>query len=424
MNGKDFTVFMQNQSVFLEIMNHFIHPDSPAAAVEALTERQIGELLNAGRMHSLFPAVFDAVRTAPAFGALPEPVRQALRQEIRTAVISQVMRTELFHSTYRHLTEGGVTPLVVKGIVLRSLYSHPDYRASSDEDLLVKKEEFFRLDELLRQEGFQAELGENPLSEHEITYWHAKTGSHLEIHLSLFPEDSEAYGHLNEPFRDAFERQITVQIDGTPVHTLHPTDHMLYLICHGLKHFLHSGFGIRQVCDMVVFAEHYGDRIDWLMIEGWARKQGYWIFLVNLFAIGEIYLGFCPEKAGFRMPGNVRIDCGNMLEDLLQSGIYGKSSEDRIHSSNMTLRAAAAGEEKGGIFASMFPDIGYMKGKYPYLEHRKYLLPLAWCQRGAAYLRHSGSGEIRQTLDLGRRRVELLKQYGLTGKKSRRRSGR
>ena len=415
---------MQNQSIFLEIMNHFIHPDGPAVPVDLLTAQQIAGLLSAGRLHSLFPVVFDAVRTAPAYDTLPEQVRRSLRQETRTTIISQVVRTELFHSTYRRLLDGGVTPLVVKGIVLRSLYAHPDYRASSDEDLLVKKEEFFRLDALLRQEGFRAVLGENPLAEHEITYWHEQSGAHLEIHLSLFPTDSEAYGHLNAPFRDVFDRQVTVQIDGTPVHTLCPTDHMLYLICHGLKHFLHSGFGIRQVCDMVAFAEHYGSQIDWMMLEGWARKQGYWVFLVNLFAIGERYLGFCPEKAGFRMPGNVRIDCDNMLEDLLQSGIYGKSSEDRIHSSNMTLRAAAGGEEKGGVLAAMFPDVGYMKVKYPYLEHRKYLLPVAWCQRAVGYLRHSSKTEIQETMQTGRRRVELLKQYGLAGNKRRRREDR
>ena len=315
-----------------------------------------------------------------------------------------------------------MTPLGVKGIILRDLYPNPDYRPSSDEDILVKKEEFRQLDGILRREGFSAELGDDPLSEHEITYWHRQTGAHLEIHLSLFPEDSDAYGHLNEPFRDAFDRQMVAEIGGTSFHTLEPTQHMLYLICHGLKHFLHSGFGIRQVCDMVAFAEHYGDRIDWLVIEGWARKQGYWIFLLNLMEIGEKYLGFDPEKAGFRKPKNGKTDCENMLEDLLDSGVYGKSSEDRVHSSNMTLRAAAGGQEKGGILAAMFPDVGYMKVKYPYLEHKKWLLPAAWCQRAVTYLRHSSREEIQQTVDTGRRRVELLKQYGLAGKKSRKRS--
>ena len=410
---------MQNKTIFLDIMNHFIHPQLGAPSVGELTQQQIGELLAVSRVHSLFPVVFDAVRTAPAYEELPEQVRMALRQETRKTIIGQVVRTDLFHGVYRRLLEGGVTPLVVKGIVLRSLYPNPDYRPSSDEDILVKKEEFRKLDEILRREGFAAELGENPLAEHEITYWHQKTGIHLEIHLSLFPEDSEAYGYLNEPFRDVFDRQTVERIGGTDFHTLAPTEHMLYLICHGLKHFLHSGFGIRQVCDMVAFAEHYGDRIDWLVIEGWARKQGYWVFLLNLMAIGEQYLGFDPEKAGFRRPKNAKTDCENMLEDLLDSGIYGKSSEDRVHSSNMTLRAAAGGENRGGLMAAMFPGVGYMKVKYPYLEHKKWLLPVAWGQRAVTYLRHSSREDIQQTMDTGRRRVELLKQYGLTGKKFR-----
>lgn len=35
---------------------------------------------------------------------------------------------------------------------------------------------------------------------------------------------------------------------------MNASDHLFYLICHALKHFYHSGFGIRQVCDILLFA--------------------------------------------------------------------------------------------------------------------------------------------------------------------------
>src|SRR5699024_8177716 len=73
----------------------------------------------------------------------------------------------------------------------------------------------------------------------------------------------EAYGELNEMFRDVFQRKIQTEIQGVPVYTMGHTDHLLYLILHAFKHFLHSGFGIRQVCDIVIYANTYGSEIDW-----------------------------------------------------------------------------------------------------------------------------------------------------------------
>ena len=54
----------------------------------------------------------------------------------------QAMQTNQFLRLYEHLRNAGVTPLVVKGIVCRSLYPNSDYRISSDEDLLIPSEQF------------------------------------------------------------------------------------------------------------------------------------------------------------------------------------------------------------------------------------------------------------------------------------------
>ena len=55
---------------------------------------------------------------------------------------------------------------------------------------------------------------------------------------------------------------VEVTVQGCAVTTMELTDHLVNLIYHAFKHFLHSGFGIRQVCDIVLFANQYGDSID------------------------------------------------------------------------------------------------------------------------------------------------------------------
>ena len=54
----------------------------------------------------------------------------------------QSRKTGEFLQLYQKLAEAGLTPLVVKGLVCRSLYREPDYRASGDEDILIPAEQF------------------------------------------------------------------------------------------------------------------------------------------------------------------------------------------------------------------------------------------------------------------------------------------
>lgn len=400
---------------FLQIIDHFIHPNSPEPDLSALQSGDLEELLRLAHLHALVPAVYEAVQASSCFSALPENVRQAWKERTYRTVIAQTRRTVSFQRTYTELLRRGITPLVVKGIVLRELYSKSDYRPSSDEDLLVRKEEFFSLDQALREMGFAREEIEDPLQQHEITFWQPSTGVHLEIHLSLFPEESGAYGRLNGEFTDVFGREAVQTIQGIPVHTLDPTQHMLYLLCHGLKHFLHSGFGIRQLCDMVVFAEAYGSRIDWDQVEAATRRQNMYLFWMNLFDIGQRYLGFSWEKAGLRKPADVQPDSDAMLEDLLCSGIYGNSSENRVHSANITLQAAQSGHRSAMPLSSIFPELSYMRRKYPYLDRHRWLLPVAWIQRGASYLGKTRKQDVSAVLDTGNYRVSLLKKYGIIG---------
>lgn len=322
--------------------------------------------------------------------------------------------TNLFLDLYRRMSRLGVTPLVMKGIICRNIYPLPDYRSSSDEDMLIPREQFSKLDQILLQCGFQRENIENIQKEHEVTYYHPGNGLYLEVHLSLFPEESGSYGRLNTEFPRVFERQTTEMIQGVEIHTLDVTQHMFYLLCHGLKHFLHSGFGIRQLCDMIMFAETYGDDIDWVEVKERTRRQNMYIFWMNLFDIGERYLGFSWEKAGLVRPPKDMIDSEAMLDDILDSGVFGKSSLERAHSANITLQASDQSEKKrSGIIESLFPDIKYMSRDYTYLKKHKWSFPIAWVQRILAYRKKMAGHDITKPMEKGRQRVELLKKYGM-----------
>ena len=217
---------------------------------------------------------------------------------------------------------------------------------------------------------------------------------------------------------------IEIKIDNTDIRTMGYTDHLFYLICHAFKHFPHSGFGIRQVCDIILFANAYGDAIDWERVLEQCREIQADLFATALFGIDEKYLTFAPERVHYTESWReIRIDETDMLMDLLDSGIYGNANMSRKHSSNMTLDAVAAdkiGKKAGNtVLKSLFPSAKKLESRYPYLRKYPVLLPIAWADRILKYRKETAAGGDNAAADsvkIGNQRIELMKKYGIIKK--------
>lgn len=382
---------------------------------QEITDQHWAGIFRLARDHQVLPMILQAVYGCKSAQSIPPQLLASCRDQVRKLVTMQTMKTAAFLPLLEQLKAAGVEPLVVKGIVCRSLYPNPDYRMSSDEDLLVGPEQMKKCHQILTARGLTTE---DPLTAQEVSYNQAGGPLYLEVHQSLFPPESEAYGDLNRFFADA--RSRTVMVDGVP--TLGYTDHLFYLICHAFKHFLHSGFGVRQVCDVVLFANRWGTQIDWQKVLDNCRAIRAEKFAAAMFRIGEKYLVFSLEKAKYpRIWQAISVDEGPMLEDLLDSGVYGSADKNRQHSSNMTLNAVEAqknGTRKSGVAKSLFPAVKDLENRYPYLKKHPELLPVAWGSRIVSYGKEairSGS-DAGESIRIGNKRVELLKTYGIIDK--------
>ena len=370
--------------------------------------------------HQILPMIYDTVYACPAFASCPPDLVQMIKGQVIRQVMTQSRKTEEFLQLYRKLTEHGLTPLVVKGIICRSLYREPDYRCSGDEDVLIPAEQFHDCADVFAQNQMEMlEPDMDPDEEGEVPYYHVGGMLHIELHKELFSSESEAYGGLNRLFDDVFDRKIQAEINGVKVYTMCHTDHLLYLILHAFKHFLHSGFGIRQVCDIVIYAEAYGAEIDWAYLLEKCREIHADVFTASLFDIGKKELSFDPEKACYpEIWSSIEVDGSDLLEDLLEGGVFGDSSMSRKHSSNITLQAVT--EDKKGkkagasLIQSLFPDRKYMERTYTYLKKYPFLLPAAWASRIRNYLKESknmGGNDAMESIEIGNHRVDLMKKY-------------
>ena len=401
---------------FLQILRSALY-ENPADSTGALTRKEWRGVIRLAMEHKVLPMIIDAsqkedLRNSAAIKKMSGPFVPLAKR----LTYDQARRTADFLLFYEYLAARGLRPAVVKGITARYLYPYPEQRFSIDEDLLICPEDMDVMHGAMLEYGFWTEACDEDLKKaQEITYRDKKRRLYVDVHRQLFPPESDAYGDCNSLFEGVLDRTIEIQIYGQPIRTLSPTDNLLYLICHAYKHFLHSGVGIRQICDICLMAEKCADDIDWDVVRNKCHKVSIIKFTAGLFRIGQ-------ERFGFDMPdvfADIVVDPQLLLEDVLSGGLYGVNDTKRAHSANMTLDAVAAdraGKKKRAVVRSVFLPLRSMSRKYPYLRKLPFLLPVAWVQRVIVYIseqKSSGAAGPSRTIQIGRKRIDLLREYDI-----------
>ena len=119
----------ETETAFLAVVRAFLTEEKAALEeLAALTEKQWNHLFVMAAQHSLLSAVYDVVGKTPEFAGLPGELRGQVKTQAMQSILQQVSRTALFLSDEKELTQLGVQPLVMKGIVCRNLYPKPDLR--------------------------------------------------------------------------------------------------------------------------------------------------------------------------------------------------------------------------------------------------------------------------------------------------------
>ncbi len=357
----------------------------------------------------LLPILFETARKTPAAGE-NAALFAVTKQQVIGQVLNQTVRSAEFSDLYHKLRSAGLHPIVVKGQLCSRLYPLKDHRISADDDLYISDAEFMACHEQLLANGLRIGTPADELaSADEVSY--TKNGSplYIELHRHLFDSAEDAHDELNHFFAGL-----------KPVETdsflaMPPHEHLLYLILHAYKHFVRSGIGLRQFCDIGLWAREYHAEIDWRRLHDQCAGVHAATFAAAAFRIARDYLGIDFDLP---MPWDASIDVEPLLHDTLCGGVYGSNDLTRLHSSTVTLNAVKANRtgEKSSVLSTVFPKREYLERRYPYLKKRPYLLPVAWVQRLAHYAVEKKTGadsSASGSIKLGKERIKLMKRYGI-----------
>ena len=387
----------QTELLFLQALAEILHPNAPHSELPfrtALWQDSASELLSIARQQKMLPPIYEFLCQHNI--EISREQMPALTTEIATYVFS-CQQMEYFTKYICKIFDDAKIPYaLLKGTVLSALYPKPEYRRFGDVDLLVNdKKEFLRAVTILKAHDFrQVPSGSNHHFEFELTR-HGHTYI-LELHQSIT--------YINDNI--ALYDKINALFDNIPLdQPLSATLEALYLLLHMLKHLLSFGFGIKLLCDWIVYLEAHTPDIDNAQFQQILNSLDLSRFAISITAFCKEYLGLnaCPDCLSYKFASSSTKDILELLaEDIFTGGEYGYSDTTRsvIMKSNSHFT---------GYFQELHRQT---KRNFPVAGRVLPILPFLWLATGIRFLynnRHIRHVSTRDMISTEKKRQQLVK---------------
>lgn len=404
---------------FLELLASAVHQNH----TPKLNMPDWDAIIKTARKQNVFSLIIESASKIPGFIQYPK-YRDWVMESIENVSVQTIHSYE-FLKVYQHLRAHGVFPTVVKGIVCRELYGDLKcHRPSGDEDIIIKREEFSKVRKILEGEDYcvqsdpderSKELNDTKLDYvQEITFHNPETALKIEVHINIFSTENAVFRNMNYLFADSMAHTQEKQIEGVGIKTFEPTDDLLFLILHTFKHFLFSGFGIRMICDILLFQERYRGQIDFDRLFKKLEKVSALRFYNDLICIGNKHLGFNLN------PVCEPCQTDKLLEDIRESGAFGNDNEAQAMSAVFLRSALEKNHNKKQsrakrLWKTVFPGKEWLYRHDPRIKKHPILTIPAYCGRIKKGFLYAASHPKSQksSFEIGEKRLGMLREYGI-----------
>ena len=364
------------QKQFIDILSAGIRGKS---ADKVYDNVEWDEVIDLADKHKVEGIIYLALRKSKLISNIGEEKISLLKQKAAITGITQSRHISGLSTVLNKINERNIPVIVLKGLVVREFYPQPDQRSMNDADILVHEGDVEKVKQLLIDMGYV--YLEDHKASHHIALVHHKY-PFIELHWNLFKRDGFS-NELEHYERLIWRRAIKVNVGEAEVLSLSYEDLALHLCMHMAAHLAATGFGVRQLCDLVLLVEHNGDEIDWNSFIMKARMYGFEKF-------GKIIFLLCNKLFNMEAPKEINIKVVNnkkyvsaLLDEIFEAGVHGKKEM----ANQFATQVAFNFEEKdsnatlGAInryFRFIFPKIDDMSDKYSYAKKVKILAPIAW----------------------------------------------
>lgn len=289
-----------------------------------------------------------------------EVMGKLFREYIQMLRISE-RQMEQVGRVFAAFEENNIDYMPLKGCKMKALYPKPELRIMGDADILIRMEQYEQIKPIMHALGFTPEK----VSDYELGW--QNEGLHLELHKRIIPSyNKDFYEQLGDGWHLAKYREGCRYSMGLE-------EEFAYLFTHFVKHYRNGGIGCRHVVDLWVFLRSHPE-LNEMQVAQKLEKVHLLEFYNNFRRMTEVWFmdAEADEKTDF------------ISEFIFSCGSWGVAENYAfgVAMRNARFRSGKAGKSKAAyVLYRIFPTVDELKGQYPVLEHRPWMLPAIWIVR-------------------------------------------
>ncbi|WP_073339787.1 nucleotidyltransferase domain-containing protein [Clostridium grantii] len=370
-------------------------------------------IIDEAEAHNIKGLVYSAINKNNISKYIDKEQLEQWKKETFFTAVYQIQHIKQISHVLEIFNKEKIPVIVLKGLVIRDIYPKPELRTMCDADILVHKEDLDKVKKQLLKLGY-IEYG---ITKAHIVFEHIKYPP-IEVHWFLTYEDFFKKNVLCE--NEIWKKTMKVKVGGTEALSLSFEDIAVHLCLHMAIHSASSGFGVRQLCDLVLLVEKKGDLIDWSSFVNKIREYGIDKFTMAIFTICRILFNMTvPEE--LNSIKLVKRELLNLLiDDIFESGVHGNRTLSKMFSNKMAYNSHdKVGNNSWGILKRfimfVFPPINKLSDRYAYAKKYIILLPIAWIHHffsGVFSKEYSFFSKIKflvSTVHISKKRNKILK---------------
>ena len=318
------------QSHFFNMLNSSLNANALVYHANSIDLSRLHweKILVMAKNHAVLPLLYNTLDRDNNF---PRDMFIEVQKISRQVVLQNYRLLYLTNFIVKLLEHQQIKVIVLKGAATANLYPIPELRKAGDIDLLVaRKEDFQRACDTLQQQGFVTQ--EEQTVNHHLVF-KTKDGVEIELHTMLAePFDSPRVNkYLNNLALEYYDHTIIENVMGSYLPVPEDAYHAFHLLLHMLQHYLGSGFGLKLLCDWVVFWNRDVSEKDIDKFLSHVNTCGLNGFMERVTATCVSYLGLEEHRVRFLdMAAQNKEEIENFMMETLESEEFGKSSVDRM----------------------------------------------------------------------------------------------
>ena len=202
--------------------------------------------------------IYDYVLKLPEELRPPKEIQQQMKAVCARSMMAHEEQRHVMQKAMKALQDGGITPVLLKGLGLARLYPKPYLRSCGDVDIYVGKENYHKGAKVLRDAFPEAELFDEEkdyYKHYNLTLDRTAIEMHRVSAVYAHPQDAKVYDELE---REGLQRNIVpVADDGGEWNEPERKFNVLFVFVHSWDHFVAESANMRQLCDLaLLLAKH------------------------------------------------------------------------------------------------------------------------------------------------------------------------